>query len=149
MPVFGGKVGTIKVRERGPARRCLSPRFYQPFAPFHLIQVNTDRVPLSCHLSVLGPQPVDECAKVWLAGGRECGKEVTFFIFVMRGAGQVEIPDHVARGLTRRVVATCGREVFRETFEEAQRSCDAFVACGEHLERFVETRTGRSMQCQT
>ncbi len=111
----------------------------------HLAQ----RRPLGVHAHVVGLQLGHRRAhaRVSVAGQRR--EDVSFLVFMVVRAGNVEIAQHVAGGGARIGIVPLAVHVVDDALQQGQRALHALVAGFEHLEGLFEPDGGRTKAGQT
>jgi hypothetical protein len=88
-------------RKCSPASESFSRHIYRPSTLNQLIQIKRKRFPLFRHAEVSALQFFHDCNLGGLAVRDQGREQVPFLVFVMGGAGYVEIPRDVAGSLNR------------------------------------------------
>ena len=106
------------------------------------LQALTRRLPVGVHGLVVVLQLLHGGAHFGGAVVQQGREDVHLLVLMVQRRGDVEVAQHVARGLARRVVATIGVQVGGQPVQQAQGALHALVAGFEHFERRVKAHGG-------
>jgi len=88
-------------------------------------------------------QPGRQFSQARLAQPRQ---HVPLFVLMVRGAGDVEIAQHVGRRVARLRIRAVLQHMGIQTLQKVQAAPHALMAGGEHFERLLEAHGGPGMQ---